>query len=226
MTRRPVRNRSGGAPRGSQSGLINRYLLSLMARPFCGTLLVVLPALLLERLLRLFDLIASQNVPAGSVVRMLVDLVPHYLGLALPAALFIGVYFVIARLSAGNELDAMQNAGFSLGWISRPFLLMGILGAVLGFGLYGYVQPYSRYAYRAAYSAATEGTWNATIPPGEMTRVSRNLVVTADRSSRIDGQLSHVLAYQHEPDGSEKITSARSGRIVLSPDGTQLLLKL
>ena len=211
---------------GRSDGIIGRYLLSLMARPFLGTLLIVLPALLLERLLRLFDLIATENVPAGGIVRILVDLVPHYLGLALPAALFIGVYFVVARLSAGNELDAMQNAGFSLAWISRPFLLVGVVVAIAGFGLYGYLQPYSRYAYRAAFQAATQGSWNATIPPGEMTHVSKDLVVTADKSDRLTGRLRHVLVYQRQTDGHERVTTARTGQIILSPDRTQLLLKL
>src|ERR1700754_583561 len=68
---------------------IERFLVSLAARPFAATLVIVLPALLLERLLRLFDLLADAGVPAGSVGHMLVDLVPQYLGLALPAALFI-----------------------------------------------------------------------------------------------------------------------------------------
>ena len=203
-----------------------RYVLSLLARPFCTTLLIALPALLLERLLRLFDLVASRNAPPGSVPRMLVDLVPHYLGLALPAALFIGVYFVVARLSRDNELDAMQNAGLSLARVSRPLLLTGGLAALGGLGLHGYVQPLARYAYRADLQAATEGGWNATVPAGEVTRISRNLVVTADRQDGETGALSGIVVYQRRPDGSEDVTAARLGRVVQSPEGTQVLLEL
>jgi lipopolysaccharide export system permease protein len=214
------------AGRRGSGRIIQRYLLALTAKPFAATLLIVLPALLLERLLRLFDLIATEDVPAASVGRMLVDLVPHYLGLALPAALFIGIHFVIARLSAENQLEAMQNAGLSLLWISRPFILLGMVAAVGGFGLYGYVQPLSRYAYRAAYQAATQGTWNAVIPPGEIIRVSPNLIVSADRSDRATGLLSHVFVYQHEADGKEKVTTSRTGMLELSDDGTQVVLRL
>ena len=204
---------------------VERYVLSLLARPFFTTLLIALPALLLERLLRLFDLVASRNAPPGSVPRMLIDLVPHYLGLALPAALFIGVYFVAARLSRDNELDAMQSAGFSLARISRPLLLTGAVAALGGLGLYGYVQPFARYAYRADLQAATAGGWDATVPAGEVTRVSRNLVVTADRRDEATGELAGILVYQRRADGSEDVTAARSGRIVPSPDGTQVLLE-
>lgn len=207
-------------------GTVGRYLLASLARPFAATLLIVLPALLLERLLRMFGLVATQDVPAASVMRMLVDLVPFYLGLALPSALFLGIYLVVARLDGGREIDAMRNAGFSLGWIGRPFMLMGVLVAIGGFGLYGYVQPYARYAYRAAFLAATTGNWNGSIPPGEITRVSRNLLVTTDRSDPVTGRMEHVFIYQHQADGHEKITVAPAGRLLLSPDRTELLLEL
>ncbi len=207
-------------------GIINRYLLSLAARPFLGTLAIVLPALLMERLLRLFDLVASEDVPALSVVRMLVDLLPHYLGLALPAALFVGIYAVVAKLSADNEMDALQNTGMSLFRMSRPFLFMGVVASLLGLGLYGEVQPLSRYAYRAAFQAATQGSWDATVVPGELIRVSRHLMVTADKVNRFGGRLSRVLIDQRGADGAEKLTTARTGRIQLSRDGSELSLVL
>ena len=224
--RPPALDASARAVHLRPGGTVGRYLLASLVRPFVATLLIVLPALLLERLLRLFGLVATQDVPAASVMRMLVDLIPFYLGLALPAAFFIGIYFVVARLDAGREIDAMRNAGFSLTWIGRPFMLMGVFVALGGFGLYGYAQPYTRYAYRAAFLAATTGSWNGTIPPGEITRVSRNLLVTTDRSDPVTGRLEHVFIYQHQADGGEKITVAPDGRLLLSPDRTELLLEL
>jgi lipopolysaccharide export system permease protein len=206
--------------------LLGRYLLAQIAQPFSATLLVVLPALLLERLLRLFDLIASRSVPGAAVLRMLLDLVPHYLGLALPAALFASIAVVVSRLSANNELDAMQNAGLSLRRISLPFAGIGALAALLGFGLYSYAQPYARYAYRAAFQAAVDGAWNATVPAGEITRISPNLVIAADTSDQASGRLGGVTIYQRKPDGTEQVTTARTGLLALSPDGTELLLTL
>lgn len=201
------------------------YLLGLSARPFVATLAIVLPALLLERLLRLFDLLADSGVPTSSVGHMLLDLVPQYLGLALPAALFIGVYAVVARLSAGNELEAMQSAGLSLAWISRPFLLLGLGLTIVAYALYGYAQPYARYAYRDTLWAATERGWDAVIPPGQIIHVGRDLVVTADAATP-QGDLRHVLVRQTLPDGREQITSGETGTLALTEGGSQLLLTL
>jgi lipopolysaccharide export system permease protein len=209
----------------SPAHTIGRYVLAQMVQPFSATLLVIMPALLLERLLRLFDLIANRGVAGGTVVRLLVDLVPHYLGLALPAALFASVYVVVARLSATSELEAMQSVGVSLRWISLPFFGIGLIAMLAGFGLYDYAQPYARYAYRAAFQAAIDGGWDATVPAGEMTRISPNLVVTADKSNRVTGALRGVVVYHRTKQG-ERIVTARTGRVVASPDGGEVLLTL
>ncbi|MCB8875181.1 LptF/LptG family permease [Acidisoma silvae] len=213
-------------PRARSPRTLERYLLSLCARPFAATLLVVLPALLLERLLRLFDLLADQDVPAQFVGRMLLDLVPQYLGLALPAALFLGIYFVIARMSADNELEAMQNAGLSMAWISRPFFILGFLLMFVAYGLFSYVQPLARYAFREAFWAATESGWNATIPPGQIIHVSKNLVVTADGVDRATGALRHVLAFQRKENGTEEVTTGITGSLSLVAHGNDVFLTL
>jgi lipopolysaccharide export system permease protein len=208
-------------------GLVGRYLLRLLARPLLATLLVVLPALLMERLLRLFEVLAGVGGPLSSIARLLVYLVPHYLGLALPAALFIGVYVVVARLSEDHELDALQSAGFSLGRLSQPFLLVGLLFAAAGVGLYGYGQPLGRYAYRAAFHELAHAGWNGTIVPGEFTRIGERLVVYADRRDAGDGSLRGVFLRQQRPeDGAEVLTTAAVGRLALDAERGELFLEL
>jgi lipopolysaccharide export system permease protein len=161
------------------------------------------------------------------VVRLLLFLVPHYLGLALPAALFVGVYMVVARLSEDHELDALQSVGFSLGRLSRPFLLVGLLFAAAGVGLYGYVQPFGRYAYRASLHALTHAGWNGAIVPGEFVRIGGETVAIADGRDPADGGLLRgVFLRQRRPDGTEVLTTAATGRFAFDPEGGGYVLEL
>lgn len=217
---------NGPRPGPSAGGLVGRYLLRSLAKPLLATLLVVVPALLMERLLRLFDLLAGTGGAVSSVARVLVYLVPHYLGFALPAALFIGVYAVVARLSEHHELDALQSAGFSLGRLSRPFLLAGLLCAVAGVGLYGYVQPLGRYAYRSSLHALTHAGWNGRIVPGEFTRIGGRATVFVDARDPADGGFRGVFVRERREDGAEVLTTAAAGRLLSSPDGGDLSLEL
>ena len=208
-------------------GLVGRYLLRLLARPLLATLLVVLPALLMERLLRLFDLLVGTGGPVSSIARLLVYLVPHYLGLALPAALFIGVYVVVARLSEDHEMDALQSVGFSLGRLSRPFLLVGLLFAAAAVGLYGYVQPLGRYAYRAGFHALAHAGWSGAVVPGEFIRVGDRAVVRVDRRDPIDdGLLRGIFVQERRPDGTEVLTSAAAGRFAMDATRGEFVLEV
>lgn len=224
MSRRiPLAHDRGPAGGG---GLIARYMLRLLAKPLIGTLLLVLPALLLERLLRLFDLLAGVGSPASAIVRLLLYLVPHYLGLAVPAALFLAVYAVVARLSRHQEMDALQAAGFSLARLSRPFLAVGLLCAVISLILYGHVQPLSRYAYRAAFHGLTHASWNGRLPAGEFVPIGRRVTVMVDRRDQATGLLQGVFVHERRDDGTEVLTTAATGRLVLDRAQNELLVEL
>lgn len=212
-----------GPDRAAGSRLIGRYMLRLLSRPLVATLCVVLPALLLERLLRLFDLVASGGSVAP-ILRLVLLLTPHYVGLALPAAFFASVFVVIARLGEQHELDAMQSSGISLGQLSRPFMLVATVFAVGGVGLYGYLQPLGRYHYRAAFYAVTHAGWNAAVVPDEFVRVGRRLSMTADGVDGSTGQLTGIFVQQRRADGTDVVTTARSGWLSPpTPEGALVL---
>src|SRR3546814_13498213 len=110
---------------------------------------------LFRALLRPFILLAVTVSPFGAVLVLAADLVPHYLVLALPAGFFIAVFVSVARLSEENELDAMLASGLSIYRLSRPYIVAGCVFAVLSILIFGFLQPYSRYDYRAILYTAT-----------------------------------------------------------------------
>ncbi|MCR6634224.1 LptF/LptG family permease [Devosia sp.] len=134
--------------------LIDRYLLrpALCLWPLVGCLGVTVVALLLERILRLLDALSQSSARFGYVAQLAANLVPHYLGLALPVAFFVALFIVIVRLSDGSEVDALLASGQSLERIAAPFLAVGLFLSVFSLIVFGYMQPYSRYAYRARHA--------------------------------------------------------------------------
>ncbi len=95
------------------------------------------------------------------------NLVPHYLGLALPVAFFVALFIVIAKLSDGSEIDALLASGQSLTRVAAPFVLwVGVFLMVFSLIVFGYMQPYSRYAYRAVMHEAINAGWNGKLNGG------------------------------------------------------------
>ena len=75
---------------------LDAYTLRLFAPPLAFALGTLLLAQMLERLLRLFDLAASTGADLGAVMRMAGNLLPHYLGLAIPTAFPAAIFMAVA----------------------------------------------------------------------------------------------------------------------------------
>lgn len=202
--------------------LIDRYILLQTATPLGVSLSVVLAALVLERILRLFDLVAQQGKSFGPVLTMAMSLVPHYLGLALPAAFFISIFLVTARFSGDSELDALRGCGLSIRRFARPLLGLGLGLTLFSLALYGYIQPYSRYAYRAILYAVTNAPWDASVVAGTFIEAGGGYTLYADRMDSTGQWLENVFVHERQDDGTEIATTARRGELQLSDDGEQM----
>ena len=94
---------------------LDRYIIRETMTPFWMTLGVAALLLVLERMLRLFDFVINQGGPVDVVFSMLATLLPHYLGLALPIGLFLGILLAFRKLSLGSELDAIRSEARRVG---------------------------------------------------------------------------------------------------------------
>ena len=83
-----------------------RYIYAQLARPLVTTLVVALVVFVVARLLHILDLVLGWRGGFGLVAEMLVLLVPHYIGLALPIAFYLAISLGFGRLCRDRELDA------------------------------------------------------------------------------------------------------------------------
>jgi len=206
------------------TGRLEAYLLRLLLPPLALSLGVVLIALVLERLLRLFDLVAASGSGLEPVLVMVANLVPHYLGLALPAAFFASIFSVVAKLGEDNELDAMLAAGRSIAELTRPFLGVALLLSLFALYLFGFLQPESRYRYRENLYEALHSGWNARVQENVFADAGRGFVLTADKVDGTGRQMTRVFI-RRDANGVDEVTTATTGELMPTADG-KLLLKL
>jgi len=146
--------------------LVDIYILKRVSWPLIASIAIAMSGLLMERLIRLLDLFANRGGPFSLIMKMLGYLVPHYLAVAIPAAFFVGILYASLRLSSDSELDALRATGMSLGRILLPIASMACVLTVVCAILLGFLQPYTRYAYRALVYLITETSWNSAIERG------------------------------------------------------------
>ena len=221
-----IRSKAGfGAPTFGLP-MVDRYLLKLMGPPMAGALAVVLIALLLERILRLFNLLAASSAKFELIIDMVGNLVPHYLGLALPAAFFISVFLVIARLGDNNEIDALLASGMSISRLAVPFIGVGAFLTLFSVLLFGFIQPYGRYGFNADLNAALNSGWDARVQPRTFVDPGRGFTITADKVDPTGRRLEGVFVRRVTDRQEEEVTTAARGALNPSPDGKRLTLVL
>jgi lipopolysaccharide export system permease protein len=121
--------------------ILHRYLLrsalrsSLLAAVFLGFTLVSL------RLLRFGRLIGQPGVGLTEVSRLFVLLVPTFLELIIPLAVYIGVASTLVRLRQDGEITAVYAAGARPTVFVRPILLFATFVAAAAFFSAAFVRP-------------------------------------------------------------------------------------
>ena len=197
----------------------DRYILGLMAGPFFGALFGAMALLLLERMLRVITLVGESNGAIAYVFDLLGSLTPHYLGLALPAGLFIACYVAFRRLAQTSELAAFASLGRSLARLAAPAFAAAIVLTLVSCIVHSHLQPYGRYAYRtgkfllanASIAQALEA--GAFLSHGDVT-----LMAEAPPPGGGSG-LGRVFVHERRPDGSRRTVTATGAALLETPNG-------
>ncbi len=206
--------------------LIDRYMLKRVCWPLAGAIVIGMAALLLERLIRLLDLFANRGGPLSLVLKMLGNLVPHYLAIAIPAAFFVGILYATLRLSNDSELDVMRASGLSLRRLAAPMLVMAVLLTVASALILGFLQPYTRYAYRALVYLVTETSWNSAIERGAFFSGFGGKTILIGDIADGGRTLKRVFIQETDENGNNIALTAQTGEMRNDPRTFSLTLVL
>ena len=205
--------------------IVDRYVLRQLAKPLVTSIAIGLLVLLAERMVRLLDTTLGKKNSFGVVFEMLTYLVPHYLGVALPAALFLGLLFSFNKLSRDNEIDAFLASGIGLHRIAQPVAILSLILAAFSVLIVGWLQPHSRYAYRAVvfdvknvdvFYLAEEGIF--------MQAGTRTFIL--DKLNRSAGSFERIFLFDNRGAGGIETVTASSGRLIENPKTPVPVLRL
>ncbi|NJO38994.1 MAG: YjgP/YjgQ family permease, partial [Rhizobiales bacterium] len=203
--------------------ILDRYIVRHTLSRFATLLGIVLFALLMERLVRLLDLVATKNTPVDVVGRLMLNLVPHYLSLALSTAFFIAVLMAIIRLREDSELDALYAGGISLYRIARPILALACLIGLIGALVIAVLQPQARYGYRNLMHFAGYGSWYNVLESGAFLTGIDDMTMTVGSISDDGRELTDVFFHERRKNGDMNTLTAERGRFDIGRDDKLVL---
>lgn len=205
---------------------LDLYILRQVRTPLLMTLGVAALLLLLERMLRLFDFVVNQGGPVEVVFRLLGNLIPHYMGMALPIGLFLGILIAFRNLSMNSEIDAIRASGTGLRRMLRPVMALTLLLMALEFVLVSYIQPYSRYYYHGLVFDLRSGALGASVKVGEYVNIGDGMVLRINESRNNGTELVGIFLERTHKDGRRVAISAEKGGFFSTPDQQNVILRL
>ena len=205
---------------------LDRYLARLVAVPLLSTLVISAMLLVLDRIRRLFDFVATEGGPIGVVWRMLANLLPEYLGLGIPIGLLLGVLLAFRRLATTNELDVLRGTGISYERLLRVPYVFAVALALLNFGIVGYVQPWARYNYEQLRFELRTGALGASIKVGEFTKLGDKMTLRIEDSRDKGRKLSGIFVSATPKPGTTVSASAERGQFLATDDPDTIIFRL
>ena len=204
----------------------DRYLARLIALPLFGTLVIAAMLLVLDKMLRLFDFVASEGGPVSVVWRMLANMIPEYLSLGIPIGLMLGILLAFRRLATTSELDVLRGVGMSFGRLLRVPYMFAFALALVNLAIVGFVQPYARYAYEGLRFELRSGALGASIKVGEFTKMGQRVTLRIEESMEGGRTLKGVFIRADSENGQRVSATAAQGQFLATDDPDTIILRL
>jgi lipopolysaccharide export system permease protein len=204
----------------------DRYLARLIIVPLFASLVIAAMLLLLDRMLRLFDFVMNEGGPVSVVWRMLGNLLPEYLSLGIPIGVMMGILMAFRKLALSSELDALRAVGISYNRLLRVPFLFAIFFALVNFGIVGFLQPVSRYAYENLRFELRSGALGASIKVGEFANLGKGMTLRVEESQNQGRDLRGLFVRAQGKDGQSVAVTAAQGTFLSTDDPDVILLRL
>ena len=196
----------------------DRYIFRLVLMPMLAVFVIAASLLVLDKMLKLFDFVATEGGPVGVVFKMLANMLPEYASLAIPLGVMLGILLAFRKLATTSELDVLRAVGLSYTRLLRVPYMITIFMACVNFAIVGYLQPLARYYYEQLQYDLRSGALGASIKVGEFTTLQDRMALRIEESRDEGRRLIGIFARVADGKGQVLSISAREGRFLALRD--------
>jgi lipopolysaccharide export system permease protein len=200
-----------------------KYLLRQLVGPFLVITVGLTAVIWLTQSLRFVDLIVNKGLTLGLFLYLSLLLLPSFLSVILPIALFCALLFVLNRLVLDSELTPLRAAGLSHWALARPAFLLAGLIVLIVYSINLYFVPVSYRAFKERQFAIRSDYATAVLQEGVFNNLSDDLTVYV-RSRSSDGTLHGILVHDVRAPNQPVTMMAESGALVSTAQGPRFLM--
>ncbi|MDO9463665.1 MAG: LPS export ABC transporter permease LptF [Deltaproteobacteria bacterium] len=202
------------------------YLLKEILPTFFTSLFVLTSILLLGKMAPMAELMLTRGLSFGSILQIVVFVLPHLLLFALPMATLMGTLLTYTRMAKDREILAIKASGISFYQLLPPAILVSVVAYLLTLFTAIYAQPWGNYALKSLLFRIMQIRADLGVREGEFSNAFKDIVIYVRNISREDGRLDGVyISDVRKPEAGNAIV-AKNGWIVPRPERLALVLYL
>jgi len=193
--------------------IVTQYILKQMLFGFVLITAGLLMIVWLSQSLRLFDILLNSKVSVWLFIQLTTMLIPGYLAIISPIALFSVALFTYNRLITDRELIILRAAGMSPLQLAKPVIVIGILFTMLGFYISLVLVPHAVANFRELRWKIQHDVSHLLIQEGEFNDIANGITVYI-RSKNKNGSLEGIILHDQHSPASQVTLLAEKGSIV------------
>ena len=205
---------------------INGFTRYVLGQLLVGMILVTAGltcVIWLSQSLKYVEMIVNRGLSIGTFIFMTGLLLPNFLLIILPIALFTVIVFTYSKLINDRELVIMRAAGENQFSLAKPGLILSLLVVIVGYILNLYLLPQSYRVFRDMQWDIRYNVTNVLLQAGAFNSVSDGITVYV-RERTSDDQLLGILVHDQRNPRKQFSVLAERGALVETKDGARVVM--
>jgi lipopolysaccharide export system permease protein len=202
------------------------YILKETLPIFFIGLLTFTVILLMDKILKLIELIVTRGVSFSKILMLLLFISPSFLVFTIPMAFLLGTLLSFGRLSGDSEITAFKASGVSLYQLFLPISILSIIAYLFTSFLVFYGLPWGNRGFIATIYLIAQSKADIEIKERVFNDVFDGLVVYVDKVPIQGKRIEGVLIYDERDKEKVNTIFAKEGFLNSDPKSQEVVLRL
>jgi lipopolysaccharide export system permease protein len=202
------------------------YIIKEITPIFLISLMTFTVIILMDKILKMIEMIVSRGVGLGKILQLLFFLSPSFLVFTIPMAFLVGTLLTFGRLSGDSEITAFKASGISLYQLFFPILLFSVAAYLLTTFLVIYGLPWGNRGFKATLYLIAQTKADVEVKERIFNDAFDGLVVYVEKVPIQGKKMEGILIYDERDKEKLNTIFARDGFLISNPQTQSVTLRL
>jgi len=202
------------------------YLLKEILPIFLIGMMVFTIVLLMDKILKLIELIVTRGVSLIDIVMLLLFISPSFAIFTIPTSVLLSTLVSFGRLSGDSEITAFKASGLSLYQLFLPVGIFSICAYFLTTFCVLYGLPWGNQGFRTTLYKIAQSKADIEIKERVFNDLFDGLVVYVEKVPIQGEKMEGILIYDERDQGKTNTIFAREGFLASNPKSQEVILRL